>query len=220
MPTHDGQGRRYVSKNAETGEVTQVQPDAKVGDLKFVDTNGDGVITDDDRVLTGCYTPKQTYSFGGSFDWKGFDFSFMFQGVAGNYIYNGTKQMAMNGRADMGNLISDVYDTWDFNPSGSKYPRLGLVDDNNGNYVKFSDVFLEKGDYLRLKNITLGYTLPKHVTRHIGLEKGSLRVYMSIDNVATITGYSGIDPEVGNYGIDSGVYPVSRFFNFGVNVNF
>lgn len=144
----------------------------------------------------------------------------MFQGVAGNYIYNGTKQMAMNGRADMGNLISDVYDTWDFNPSGSKYPRLGLVDDNNGNYVKFSDVFLEKGDYLRLKNITLGYTLPKHVTRHIGLEKGSLRVYMSIDNVATITGYSGIDPEVGNYGIDSGVYPVSRFFNFGVNVNF
>ena len=211
---------RYVSKNAETGEVTQVQPDAKVGDLKFVDTNGDGVITDDDRVLTGCYTPKQTYSFGGSFDWKGFDFSFMFQGVAGNYIYNGTKQMAMNGRADMGNLISDVYDTWDFNPSGSKYPRLGLVDDNNGNYVKFSDVFLEKGDYLRLKNITLGYTLPKHVTRHIGLEKGSLRVYMSIDNVATITGYSGIDPEVGNYGIDSGVYPVSRFFNFGVNVNF
>lgn len=143
-----------------------------MGDLKFVDTNGDGVITDDDRVLTGCYTPKQTYSFGGSFDWKGFDFSFMFQGVAGNYIYNGTKQMAMNGRADMGNLISDVYDTWDFNPSGSKYPRLGLVDDNNGNYVKFSDVFLEKGDYLRLKNITLGYTLPKHVTRPHRSRKG------------------------------------------------
>ena len=94
------------------------------------------------------------------------------------------------------------------------------MDDNNGNYVKFSDVFLGKGDYLRLKNITLGYTLPKHVTRHIGLEKGSLRVYMSIDNVATITGYSGIDPEVGNYGIDSGVYPVSRFFNFVCNVHF
>lgn len=169
-----------------------------MGDLKFIDTNGDGVITDADKVLTGCYTPKQTFSFGASLDWKGFDFSFMFQGVAGNYIYNGTKQMGMNGHGgDFGNLIEDVFDTWDFNPSGSKYPRLGLAEDNNGNYTKFSDAFLEKGDYLRLKNITLGYTLPKHIARHIGLTNGSLRVYVSIDNVATITGYSGIDPEVG-----------------------
>lgn len=212
---------RYVSKNAETGEVMQVQPNAKVGDLKFIDTNGDGVITDADKVLTGCYTPKQTFSFGASLDWKSFDFSFMFQGVAGNYIYNGTKQMGMNGHGgDFGNLIEDVFDTWDFNPSGSKYPRLGLAEDNNGNYTKFSDAFLEKGDYLRLKNITLGYTLPKHIARHIGLTNGSLRVYVSIDNVATITGYSGIDPEVGNYGLDAGIYPSSRFFNFGVNLNF
>ena len=212
---------RYVSKNAETGEVMQVQPNAKVGDLKFIDTNGDGVITDADKVLTGCYTPKQTFSFGASLDWKGFDFSYMFQGVAGNYIYNGTKQMGMNGHGgDFGNLIEDVFDTWDFNPSGSKYPRLGLAEDNNGNYTKFSDAFLEKGDYLRLKNITLGYTLPKHIARHIGLTNGSLRVYVSIDNVATITGYSGIDPEVGNYGLDAGIYPSSRFFNFGVNLNF
>ena len=209
-----------MSKNAETGEVTQVQPNAKVGDLKFIDTNGDGVITDDDKVLTGCYTPKQTFSFGGSLNWKGLDFSFMFQGVAGNYIYNGTKQMAMNGRQDYGNLISDVFDTWDFNPSSSKYPRLGISEDDNGNYTKFSDIFLEKGDYLRLKNITLGYTLPKHIARYVGLKNGSLRVYVSIDNVATITGYSGIDPEVGNYGLDAGVYPSSRFFNFGVNLNF
>ena len=212
---------RYVSKNAETGEVMQVQPNAKVGDLKFIDTNGDGVITDADKVLTGCYTPKQTFSFGASLDWKGFDFSFMFQGVAGNYIYNGTKQMGMNGHgSDYGNLIEDVFNTWDFNPSGSKYPRLGLAEDNNGNYTKFSDAFLEKGDYLRLKNITLGYTLPKHIARYIGLTNGSLRVYVSIDNVATITGYSGIDPEVGNYGLDAGIYPSSRFFNFGVNLNF
>ena len=212
---------RYVSKNAETGEVMQVQPNAKVGDLKFIDTNGDGVITDADKVLTGCYTPKQTFSFGASLDWKGFDFSFMFQGVAGNYIHTGTTQMGMNGHgSDYGNLIEDVFDTWDFNPSGSKYPRLGLAEDNNGNYTKFSDAFLEKGDYLRLKNITLGYTLPKHIARHIGLTNGSLRVYVSIDNVATITGYSGIDPEVGNYGLDAGIYPSSRFFNFGVNLNF
>ena len=103
-----------------------------------------------------------------------------------------------------------------------KYPRLGLVtgSDTNGNYSKFSDIFLEDGDYLRLKNITLGYTLPKSVSRFVGMENGSLRVYISVDNVCTITGYSGVDPEVGNYGIDRGVYPVSRFFNFGVNINF
>ena len=184
--------------------------------------NNDGVINDDDKTFAGSYTPKNTFSFGGSLNWKGFDFSFFFQGVTGNKVYNGLKQMAMNGRNDYGNLISDVYNSWDFNPQGSKYPRLGLVtgSDTNGNYSKFSDIFLEDGDYLRLKNITLGYTLPKSVSRFVGMENGSLRVYISVDNECTITGYSGVDPEVGNYGIDRGVYPVSRFFNFGVNINF
>ncbi|WP_032136150.1 TonB-dependent receptor [Alistipes onderdonkii] len=213
---------KYIYKNPETGEAKLLMPDAKVGDLIFIDTNNDGVINDDDKTFAGSYTPKNTFSFGGSLNWKGFDFSFFFQGVTGNKVYNGLKQMAMNGRNDYGNLISDVYNSWDFNPQGSKYPRLGLVtgSDTNGNYSKFSDIFLEDGDYLRLKNITLGYTLPKSVSRFVGMENGSLRVYMSVDNVCTITGYSGVDPEVGNYGIDRGVYPVSRFFNFGVNINF
>lgn len=205
----------YVWTNPETGQSSPIQPDAKVGDLKFADTNDDGVISDDDRVFMGSYAPVHTYSFGASLNWKGFDFSVMFQGVAGNYVYNGLKQMAMNGRNDYGNLITDVLDTWDFNPSSSAYPRLGLYEDGNGNYTKFSDLFLEKGDYLRLKNITLGYTLPK-----FGKNMPGIRVYASCDNVCTITGYSGIDPEVGNYGIDAGVYPLTRFFNFGINLNF
>lgn len=205
----------YTWTNPETGQSSLVQPDAKVGDLIFADTNNDGKISDDDRVFMGSYAPVHTYSFGASLNWKGFDFSVMFQGVAGNYIYNGLKQMAMNGRNDYGNLISDVLDTWDFNPSSSAYPRLGLTNDENGNYTKFSDVFLEKGDYLRLKNITLGYTLPK-----FGKNMPGIRVYASCDNVCTITGYTGMDPEVGNYGVDSGVYPLTRFFNFGINLNF
>ncbi|MCM1199179.1 MAG: hypothetical protein NC308_09850, partial [Clostridium sp.] len=115
-----------------------------------------------------------------------------------------------------GNFTVDALDTWDFNPSGSTYPRLEAGSStSNGNYSKFSDLFIEKGDYLRLKNITLGYTLPK-----FGKHMPGIRIYASIDNVCTITGYSGIDPEVGNYGIDRGVYPLSRFYNFGINLNF
>ncbi len=213
---------KYIYKNEQTGEAKLLQPDAKVGDLIFVDVNRDGVINDDDKAFAGSYTPKYTYSFGGSLNWKGLDFSFMFQGVAGNKIYNGLKQMTMNGRNDYGNMVSDVLDTWDFNPTSSKHPRLGLTksSDLNGNYTRFSDHFLEDGDYLRLKNITIGYTLPHTATDFIGMRNGSIRVYFSVENVCTFTDYTGIDPEVGNYGIDRGVYPLSRFFNFGVNLNF
>lgn len=80
------------------------------------------MINDDDKTFAGSYTPKNTFSFGGSLNWKGFDFSFFFQGVTGNKVYNGLKQMAMNGRNDYGNLISDVFNSWDFDPQGSKYP--------------------------------------------------------------------------------------------------
>lgn len=205
----------YIWTNPETGMSNPIMPNAKVGDIKFADTNNDGVINDDDRVFKGSYAPVNTFSFGGSINWKGIDFSIMFQGVSGNYIYNGLKQMAMNGRNDYGNLITDVLDCWDFNPEGSKYPRLGIAEDTNGNYTKFSDLFLEKGDYLRLKNITLGYTFPKFVKN-----MPSIRIYASADNLLTFTGYTGVDPETGNYGVDRGVYPVAKFFNFGVNINF
>lgn len=126
------------------------------------------------------------------------------------------KQLSMNGRNDYGNLNTDVLDTWDFNPQDSKYPRLGIAGDTNGNYTRFSDLFLEKGDYLRVKNITLGYT-PQNFNSSL---LSSLRIYISIDNLHTFTNYTGVDPEVGNYGVDRGVYPVSRFFNLGVNFNF
>ena len=206
----------YVWTDPETGASNAIQPSAKVGDLKYVDTNNDGKISDADRVMKGSYAPVNTFSFGGSLNWKGLDFSFMFQGVSGNYVYNGMKQMSMvGGNAGYGNMRDAGLDTWDFNPTSSKYPRLGIAEDTNGNYFNFSDIFLEKGDYLRLKNITLGYTLP---IKNSNVPK--IRVYGSVDNVCTITGYSGIDPEVGNYGVDRGVYPVARTFNFGVNLNF
>jgi len=210
---------KYVSKNPETGETSIIMPNAKPGDLRYVDTNGDGKINGDDRVFAGSYDPKRTFSFGASVDYKGFDFNIMFQGVAGNYIYNGMKQMAMNGRQQGGNLLKTALDTWDFNPD-SRWPRLGLVEDTNGNYLNFSDIFLEQGDYLRLKNVTLGYTLPASLMRSAGMQQLRLRLYVSADNLVTFTDYTGIDPETGNYGVDRGVYPMPHFVNFGLNLNF
>ncbi|MBR1509097.1 MAG: TonB-dependent receptor [Bacteroidales bacterium] len=205
----------YTYTDPETGVTNLIQPTAKPGDLKFKDTNDDGVINNLDRTFMGSYAPTTTYSFGGSLNCFGFDLSILFQGIAGNVIYNGFKQLGMTGRGEYGNLVTDVLDTWNYNPDSSVYPRLGLYTDDNGNYAKASDLFLEKGDYLRLKNVTLGYTLPvfKKYIR-------SIRLYVSGDNLLTFTKYSGNDPEVGNYGVDRGVYPVTRFYNFGVNINF
>ncbi|MCD8073233.1 MAG: SusC/RagA family TonB-linked outer membrane protein, partial [Alistipes sp.] len=148
----------------------------------------------------------------------GIDLSVMFQGVAGNYIYITMKQLGMRG-TDGANMVTDVLSAWDYN-STSSYPRLGIVDDSNNNYQYFSDIFLERGDYLRLKNLTVGYTVPSAALRKIGMEKCRIRAYVSMENLVTWTKYSGTDPEVGNYGIDRGVYPLSRFFNFGINLNF
>lgn len=209
---------KYVYKDPQTGESKIIQPNAKPGDVRWVDTNNDGVINDKDKVMMGSYEPRHTFAFGATANWRGFDLSVMFQGVAGNYIYNGMKHIGMKG-ADGANMVTDVLGAWDFNPN-SRYPRLPLQTDSNSNYSNFSDLFLEKGDYLRMKNLTLGYTVPKSLLQRAGLEDVRLRAYVSIDNVFTITGYSGMDPEVGNFGVDRGVYPMSRFFNFGVNINF
>ena len=195
----------------------KLQSKAKPGDVKYVDVDGNGSIGSSDRVLQYNYQPKMTFSFGGTVDFRGFDLSLMFQGVAGNHIYNGLKQLLSSGRYEGGNLSTAVLDSYDF---GGNYPALTLIKDDNGNFSRMSDIFLEKGDYLRLKNLTLGYTLPKSAMRAIGLSRSSLRVYFSADNLLTFTKYSGIDPEVGNFGVDRGSYPVSRIFNFGLNINF
>ncbi|MCF0176242.1 MAG: TonB-dependent receptor [Bacteroidales bacterium] len=210
----------YTWTNPENGATNKVQPNAKPGDLKFADLDDNGKIDDNDKYFAGSYAPVHTFSFGGSLNFKGFDFSIMFQGVAGNKIYNGLKQLGLRGGNSgdgVCNFTAETLQTWDFDNQNSKYPRLecGVTAGSNGNYSKISDLFVEKGDYLRLKNITLGYTLPK-----FGKNMPGIRFYFSADNVCTFTPYTGIDPEVGNYGIDRGVYPLSRFFNFGVNLNF
>ena len=205
--------------NPETGAVSLIQPNAQPGDLKFIDHNDDGIINDNDQVYKGSFLPTVTYAFGASVDYKGFDFSFFFQGIAGNKIFNGFKMMGYTGRGQGNNLLADVLNSWTYNKS-SDIPRLAVAEDPNGNYSRASDFLLEKGDYLRLKNVTLGYTLPQTVMQNIGMNDVRLRVYVGAENLLTFTQYTGFDPEVTNYGIDAGVYPVARSFNIGLNLNF
>lgn len=211
--------KNFKWTDPKTGITQLIQPNAKPGDFKYVDFNNDGSINDDDKQYMGSYLPKITFGFGGNVAYKGFDFSFQFQGVGKSTIYNGFKQMGLTGRQQGANMLSDILDAWNYNPN-SGIPRLALVNDSNGNFTNASDFYLEDGSYMRLKNVTLGYSLPNGVMRNIGLPGSTLRFYLNGENLFTMTDYTGFDPEVGNFGIDGGTYPVARTFSLGFNFSF
>lgn len=200
----------YVDKNG-----AKIQPNAVPGDLKFVDYDGNGLINDNDRQYLGSYAPKYTYGFAASLEYKGIDFSMQLQGVSGNKIFNGSKLMTY-APGQGWNLSSDVLNSWGYNKSSS-IPLLSMSD-KNGNTSTPSDFFLENGSYCRLKSVTVGYTLPRS---WFGAQSNiNARFFFSGENLLTITGYSGMDPEVGNQGLDGGTYPVSRIYSVGLNLTF
>ena len=186
--------------------------------MVFVDKNDDGVINDDDKVYKGSAFPDITYSLRGNFNYKNFDLNLFFQGVSGSTAFNGFKLGSVYniGQGNpVVNLSADAIDTWHPGNTGSSNFRLSHRDDN-GNLTTASDFWLEDTSYLRLKNITLGYTFEKIKS----IDR--LRVYVTGENLFTITNYSGLDPEVGlnNNGLDGGQYPVSKTFTFGLNLAF
>ncbi|MDO5664332.1 MAG: SusC/RagA family TonB-linked outer membrane protein [Bacteroidia bacterium] len=219
----------YLHTNPETGAKNIIQPGARPGDFKFVDFNKDGKINDEDRQFMGNYLPKITYGFGGSIAAYGFDFSIFLQGVSGVKVFNGWKQMALSGRGGYPgyNFTSDILKSWNYNKD-SGYPVFGFVQRSTSagepnpqnNLSAPSDFFLEDGSYLRLRNVTLGYTLPKTLMSAMHIPTASLRFYISGENLKTFTKYSGISPEVGNHGVDTGTYPISSVWNFGLHFNF
>ena len=211
------QSQAEIDAYVHNGE--KIQPNARPGDLKFIDHNGDGRINDDDNRFMGSALPGITYGFGAGLNTAGFDFSVFFQGISDVKVFNGFKLMGLTGRMQGNNMLADVLQSWNYNPN-SGIPRLALHSDPNGNYTRASDFYLEDGSYLRLKNVTLGYTIPKQLLYKIGLTNASLRVYLNAENVFTFTKYTGFDPEVGNYGLDGGRYPVPRSYSVGLNFNF
>jgi TonB-dependent starch-binding outer membrane protein SusC len=199
-------------KNAEG---TLIQPNAKPGDFKWVDSNEDGTITDEDKVFLGNPIPKYTFGLTLNADYKGFDVLVFAQGMAGNKIFQGLRRLDILNS----NYQTDALSRWHGEGTSDDYPRLTNLDEN-GNFGKMSDFYLQNGDFLRLKLIQLGYTLPKGVSGKLGIDK--IRLYLSAENVFTWTEYTGYDPEIGGdvSGIDKGYYPQAKSYNVGINVQF
>lgn len=196
----------------------------KPGDVKYQDLNGDGVINADDRTYIGSPFADFTYGFNLDMSYKQFDFSAFFQGSEGNDIFNASAYYL---EADAGgtNFSTKVLGRWTGEGTSNTIPRVTI--DNNGVNTQLSDRFVRDGSYLRLKNIQLGYSVPKYVLDKMLVNK--FRVYVAAQNLLTFTKYDGLDPEIGidssrnnplDIGIDRGRYPSTRTFTLGLDINF
>ena len=211
----DEEARNYVNKNGD-----RYQPLADAGDVKFVDVNGDGVIDDADKVECGSGIPKLEVNLNFNVAWKGFDLSGVIGSAWGHKLYNGNMYFYESMNAGS-NFLTSTLDAWTPTNTNTDVPRA-IFNDPNGN-LKESDRFLKNGNFVRLRQIQLGYTLPAHITRKAFIE--NLRFYFSADNLFTITSYKGVDPEfsranVLNTGIDKLIYPFTRSFTIGAQVSF
>jgi TonB-linked SusC/RagA family outer membrane protein len=191
-----------------------IQPNAKPGDVRFVDIDEDGKISDADRTKIGKGMPDWTYGLNFGADWKGFDFNVMLQGTVGNDIFDATR------RTDLAyvNLPAYMLNRWTGEGTSNEIPRFSFSD-KNGNWLS-SDLYVKDGSYMRVKNMQLGYTLPRLLTQKAFISK--LRVYVSAENLLTFTKYEGFDPEISSggtsLGIDRGIYPQARVFSLGINL--
>jgi TonB-dependent starch-binding outer membrane protein SusC len=196
-------------------EGLTIQPNAKPGDFRFADINGDGIINADDRTKIGDPTPNLTYGFNFSVAAHGFDLLLFGQGVSGNQVFKATRRFDLQ----MANMTADALGRWTGEGTSNTYPRLAM-DDPNKNFSRSSDFYVESGAYFRIKTLQLGYTVPLSIMKKVGLNR--FRVYVSANNLATLTKYTGYDPEIGggSFGVDRGFYPQARSFMFGLSAAF
>lgn len=205
------------NSQAEVNEHAE-QAGKGIGRLKFKDLNNDGIINDDDRTVIGNPHPDLIYGLNFSVSYKQFDLSLFLQGVQGVDIYNFTRYYT-DFYFDLGNRHERILDAWSPSNTSATIPRISAVDVNNE--LRPSTYFVEDGSFLRIKNLQIGYTCP--------FNKGKLRLYVQGSNLFTFTEYEGLDPEVSLFsytsrnrnldlGVDRGIYPNSRVFSLGVNL--
>ena len=211
-----------------------------IGDIKFEDLNGDGVINEDDQTVIGNPNPDFTFGFNNTFTFGNFDLSIYLRGAVGGDILNysrvrieGMTNIYTNQAATVTNRSRDALIDPEGEPEdpanvilanpGTDMPRFATNDVNRNN--RMSDRFIEDGSYLRIQNITFAYTLPRSLTQKVKIER--LRIYVNAQNLYTFTKYSGYDPEIGSFNqnaliqnVDMGRYPSPRIYSMGVDVDF
>ena len=211
----DAEAAAYVNAQGEP-----LQPNAKAGDIRFKDINGDGVLDESDREYCGTGIPKVEANFNFSASYKGFDLSLDFGSAWGHKLFNGNRYYYESMQTP-GNMLTSVLDAWTPSNTNTDTPRAVLNDPNRN--ARESDRFLEKGNFVRLRQAQLGYSLPTLRLQKIHIER--LRFYVSGENLFTITKYSGTDPEFArssplDTGIDSYIYPFTRSFTVGAQLIF
>ncbi len=234
----DAEGNVYIWNQTfrinAAGDTVYAQRRAKPGDLRFVDTDGNGLLNDYDKVNIGNPIPVFIMGFSANLEYKNFDMNFFFEGKFGHDIFNGSKIYLMEQEVGWNRLKDVLNQYWDpiYDEDGTlvlegntntSLPRLDPRAENQ-NFSRVSDFYIENGSYLRLKNLQIGYTIPGNLTGKAGVER--FRVYLGVKNLLTLTKYTGFDPEIGTndllqQGIDKlGNYPHNRMFMLGVNLQF
>lgn len=210
-----------LQHRSNEGEL--IQRDAQPGDVRYVDRDGNGLINDSDRTMIGDPNPDFTFGLTIGADYKGFDFTLLASGVAGNQLVQSYRNHANR----FSNYTSAILDRWHGEGSSNSMPR---VTEDNRNFINFSDLYIQDGDFLRISNITLGYDFKNLINSNAF---GQVRLYASALNLYTFTNYDGMDPEVGfgidndgdqigtfTSGVDLGFYPRPRTYMVGLNITF
>ncbi len=227
-PIGEFYGRQVVGIFQNTNEIqnytgsdgTPIQPNAQPGDFKYEDINGDGVINDKDRTFLGTALPTYNFTLSYYMEYKGLDFQVDLYGQGGNHIYN-AKRFRQIGNE---NYDKDFYDNrWHGEGTSTTYPSADMASNDNKVVNSWT---IEKGNFWRIQNMQLGYTIPKSLCSRIGI--GGIRIYANAANPKTFFKYKGFTPEIAktgpesatSQGVDSFVYPMSATYNFGVNINF
>ena len=217
----DGLFQNWEEVYAHTDEHgTLIQPDAQPGDIRFIDQDHNGKLDNDDKVYIGNPYPKLMMGINLGFNYKGWDFLANFYGTFGNKIFN-LQKGRYSGTSGQNIYSGTLAKAWDGEGTSNDIPRLSY-NDLNQNYTRVSSFFVENGDYMRCKLMTLGYTFPEAWTKQF-----KLRLYFSAQNLFTFTSYTGMDPERPMYdggvietGIDRANYPTPKTFIFGLDFNF
>lgn len=216
----------YTTLDPATGGEIIIQPQARPGDIKYVDTNGDGKITTDDRVIMGDAFPDFVGGLGFDAKYKNFDLSVFITAVLGVDVMNGTlARMTVGPATGYGNVLRDYWENhWTLGHTERNDARwpINLNETNNIN-ERPSDRYMDNGSHVRLRNIQLGYTLPQKWCKRLGMQRA--RLYISAQNLITLTKYIGYDPEVGGghlfgRGVDGGGTPLSRTTYGGIEITF